>query len=522
MLRDYQQNAFDATISWFKYKNTPAIVVIATGGGKSHVIASLAEHYAGNGERVLIVAHRKELLEQTGEKITHPIGFYSASIGEKDISKAITIGQIQSIYDVAGQWQVILVDECHMMPNNDEQGQYWNLVKLNPKAKVVGLTATPFRLKGGKLNWGEIIYEANYPALHDAGHLATISNKLPKDLQPDLSKVDVRLGEYVESQLAAVMEEPALVEAAIRCIVAYSENRHSCLVFCVSVNHAKLIALGLRNSGHDAVMVSGDTLPNERAEAIKQFKHEFGNIKFLVNCEIFLVGFDAPNVDAVFCIRPTKSKALWEQMMGRGVRKAEGKANCLLVDMAGNLEEHGIIGSPYTEKARKEKAENKGKICPECEEYVKPTARKCDDCGYDFPEAERPKVSHNYEADMGNYTAQTILRYEVWGIEYKHHVSKKGNESLMVKYKCAHGKYQNVAEWLPRWKIAKWFKERGNEIGNPDEYSWDDLLYHTQSLKVPSFITIDAAKEFVEIISYEWPTTSSQLSLEDMLGEDIL
>lgn len=502
-------------LAWYKYKATPAIVNMPTGSGKSHVIAALVDAFAD--KRVLVLAHRKELLQQISGKITVPHGIYGASLGEKRLEQ-ITVAQIQSIYSQKlDHLDVIIVDECHMLPNSKDLGQYWTLINKHPQAFLVGLSATPYRLKGGCLDWGTEVYKIGYQPLLDAGYLAPLSNKLCD--APDLSSVEVRLGEYVESQLANIMEDPALIDAAIRAIAAYSHNRHSCLIFCVSVNHANLIVHALNNSGIPAHLITGETNQGEREDIIDQFKAEFGEVRYIVNVNVLSVGFDAPNVDMIVCLRPTKSKALWEQMIGRGVRIADGKTNCLLVDMAGNLEEHGPLGSPFREKAKKETKSN-GKICPECEEYVPPLTKECPACGYQWPEPERPKVAHEYVANGAAATIYSdVITYDVRWVKYKKHLSKKGNETLMVSYGCDHGKYGNIAEWIMKDKLRKFYKERGNEIGPIEEYSWDDLLWHAESLKQPTKITVDHSKEFPRIIRYEWPTT--EMKIEEYLEDDI-
>lgn len=355
MLREYQQSAVDAALAWFEYKATPAIVNMPTGSGKSHVIAALVKAFAELGKRVLVLAHRKELLEQTSTKIEVPHGIYGASLGEKDLEQLITVAQIQSIYrQELEPLDVIIVDECHMLPNSRDLGQYWSLINKHPQAFLVGLSATPYRMKGGVLDWGNEVYKIGYEPLLQAGYLSPLSNKLCGT--PDLSKVEIRAGEYVENQLALVMEDPALIDAACRAIIAYSDNRHSCLIFCVSIAHANLITHTLNNSGIPAHLITGETNQGERENIIEQFKAEYGEVRYIVNVNVLTVGFDAPNVDMIVCLRPTKSKALWEQMMGRGVRKADGKKNCLLIDMAGNLDEHGPLGSPFRESEGRDEA----------------------------------------------------------------------------------------------------------------------------------------------------------------------
>lgn len=498
-----------------------------TGSGKSHVIASLAEHYASQGLRTCILAHRKELLFQTAEKITSPIGYYGASLGDRNADELITIGSIQTIYDKdVSKMDVIIVDECHLCPNNTELGQYWHFIDKHQPCKIIGLTATPWRLQGGNLGWGETVYKISYEALKE--HLSPISNKLVADAQPDLSKVQVKMGEYVENQIAAIMEAPELVEAAVKVMIAYSENRHSVLVFCVSVAHARLLTSILKDNGQECAVITGETAQGHRDSIIADFKAEMGATKFLLNCEVLTVGFDAPNIDMIVCLRPTKSKTLWEQMCGRGARKAEGKTNCLLIDMAGNLNEHGPLGTPYKEKSRKEAPENPNKICPQCEEYVPPLTKECPDCGYLWPEPARPKVSHRIEPDMGEYQGGGSQSYLVRDVSYKKHLSKKGNYSLMVRYDCTYGKYGNIAEWVPEFRIDSFFRARG-EPSPPRPIDWDWVTEQAAYLKKPVEITVDHSGEFPRVIKYMWEAPKEiethhedGLDLDDVLDGDYI
>lgn len=547
MLRDYQQSAIDAAITWLKYKpDKAALISMPTGSGKSHVIAALAKWgYETALKNVLILAHRKELLEQTGEKIDLPAGvlhFYSASMGTKELTdNGVTIAAIQSIAraPTLPEYGLILIDECHLVPNDEDksEGQYWSLLARCPGAMIVGLTATPWRLKAGKLSWGDVIYEVGYTPLMAAGYLSPLSNKLLKDVTPNLESVEIKLGEYVQSQISYIMEDPELLAASVRAIIHYSQGRKSCLVFTVSVNHAFLVAQALMSidppirTGRVEV-VTGETPQWERDLLIDAFRQ--GEIRYLINCELLLVGFDAPRVDGIFCLRPTKSKVLWEQMCGRGVRIAEGKINCILVDMAGNLKEHGGLGTPYRERSRKEATPIYGKICPECEEYVKPvTARACSECSYEFPEPETPKVNHNRTADMnsapvyGGVPAAPVV-YDVSGITYKEKKSKNGNPMIVVSYGCDYGKYGSIAEFLLPYhssdfvvgKVRQFFKERGVRLATTMP-PMDELLTIAETeLKRPIRITIDHSGEHPRITKYEWEATKV-LAPEEYLDDDI-
>ena len=140
-LRDYQQAAVDSTLNWLRYKGTPAIVVIPTGGGKSWCIKALLERFQDEGKRALLLAHRKELLTQTGNLLACPFGYYSAQLGEKATGHLITLGGIQSATRAdLPPLDYILVDECHRLPNNRE-GQYWSLIAKHPTTLAAGCFA---------------------------------------------------------------------------------------------------------------------------------------------------------------------------------------------------------------------------------------------------------------------------------------------------------------------------------------------------------------------------------------------
>jgi len=507
-----------------RYKpEIPAIIHMPTGSGKSHVIAALAEHYYNDCRNVLVLAHRKELLEQTAGKINVPnLHFYSASIGEKSLTdNGVTIAGIQSIARAKElpSYGLVIVDECHLLPNNkdDSETQYWSLLRRLGNPPMVGLTATPWRTQGGKLSWGEIVYSIGYEPLMQANYLAPLSNKLLLDVTPNLEKVSIKLGDYVQSQLAAIMEDGELLLASIAAILKYSAGRKSCLIFTVSVNHAYLLLRAMLDSnlfaGHRIEMITGETPQWERDLLVEAFRA--GEIRFLINCEILLVGFDAPRIDAIFCLRPTKSKVLWEQMLGRGVRMHPDKLNCLLVDMTGNLQDHGGLGTPHNEKAKREASEPFGKICPECEEYVSPpTARQCSDCGYEWPEPEPPKVKHNLTPNMEGspvYSAAPVW-YDVDDVTYKAKKSKNGNEMIVVQYHCNYGKYGTIADFLlpyhandfVRGKVVSFFAKRG--ITLPATYTMDELLFSAEQLKKPARIQVDHSGEFPKVIGYVWET----------------
>lgn len=516
-LRHYQQDAVDSAKNWIKYERKPAILVLPTGAGKSIIIAKISEWCKENNKRVCVVAHRQELLVQNGNKINTNFTFFSAGIGECDAESDIVMAGIQSIYNKDfTAFDVIIADECHRLANNIDMGQYWHFIKKSPNAILLGLTATPYRLQGGKLSWGEIIYNIPHKQLEDEGYLCRITNKIKASL--DLTNIKLVAGEYNEAMLAEYMSDPALIDAAVKNIMAYGEDRHSILIFTVTVAHGKLLEEAMQRNGLQSFMVSGGTPQAEREQAVKDFKDR--KLKHLINCQIYIEGFDAPNVDMLVCLRPTKSKSLWEQMLGRGVRLFDDKENCLLIDMAGNLEEHGGIGTPFFEKSKKEQDKPKGKICPSCESFVTPTTRQCPDCSFHFPEPEKKQASHEYDADFKSGTVfNPLVTYNVQGVIYRQHIKQKtGSISLRVDYVVPEVKYGVISEWIgtthedakkKEWmqgKLKAFFKKRGYDLPSPvDSYAMDDLIsIANRELEKPSKITVDNSKQFPEIRNYSF------------------
>lgn len=476
-----------------------------TGSGKSLVIAALAEQLSG---RIAIIAHRKELLEQNASKLSKAFGFYSASLGEDDLESDIIIAGIQSIYNKDFKpFDYILYDETHRL-NNSRTGQGWEFISKSPDARLIGFTATPYRLSGGKLSWGKIIYEISYSKLMEEGYLSHLSNKVKAEI--NLENIKITAGDYSEDELAKYMSEPELIEQAVKVILAYTPFRHSVLIFCVTVVHGKILEKAMQANGLQSFMLDGNTPSEQRNTAITDFKEQ--RLKYLINCQILIEGFDAPNIDAILCLRPTKSKSLWEQMCGRGTRNDEFKSDCLLLDMAGNLKEHGGMGTPYREKSKKEALKTTGKICPQCEEYCKPLDKSCPDCGYEFPEAETRKADHQSNPELqANAVYSRFVTYKVKAVRYSEHRSIRDARSIRVDYIVPQVKYGVISEWLSAWhkndwvraKVGVFFKERGYRLGSDsDSYTPEYLLEHAKQLKIPTSITVDTKEKFPKIMRY--------------------
>lgn len=518
-LRDYQETCLEAISNFARYGSRHGYVVLPTGSGKSHLISSVSEKLGG---RVLVLAHRKELLAQNHSKFSkpHEVGIYSTGLNSWDLSKRITIAGIQSIInnppEIPPDW--ILVDECHRISNNTERGRYWRLAAKYPHARIIGFTATPYRLGEGRLSWGEELFSIGYKPLIKKGYLSPLCNKAKEvTINAEINN----LGDYVLAEAAKAMLEPELLKASIDNLLTYSYDRKKVMVFTTTVAHGMVIRDALIDLGHNAVLVHGKTDPDERAMVIRYFKE--GRFKYIINCELFTEGFDEPAIDMIAVFRPTKSKALHMQILGRGCRIHPDKENCLVLDMAGNLREHGGLDEPYHGKSTKQKDQKKGRICPACESFIdSATATECPDCGYVWIKEDTAAIKHDYTPDTESniYNKEgSIKRYEVKDVTYFEHQSRNGNTTIKVIY--SHD-YDVTKEYLSPYSESEWargrawdfFNKRGLRIkGDIKDIPMNDLLLACTGLRRPVAITVapdPKDPKYTRITDYEFSDEPTQ------------
>lgn len=547
--RDYQQNVASAVCNFIKYTQRNGFVTSPGGSGKSIMIAMVAQACADMGLTVDILARSERLLTQNKAKLApayqEKAGIYCASLGEKDLTRPITIASIQSIAGQKKKTDIILCDEAHEInANSDEDTQYWNYFNACGNPRIIGFTATSFRTGSGKIKWGDEIINIPIESLFKAGHLVRPRNKAVG--APDLSDVKVNMGEYAQGELESIYTDPALLEASVRQLMQYSHDRHSCLVFGQSRRHVQMLGNVMAANGMPNIVVDGNTDKAELGNILDDF--EARRFKYLLNAKLLTTGYDMPSIDMIAVLKSTKSKISWEQMLYRGTRLFPNKTDFLVLDMGGNFTEHGALGSPYTEPSKKEKVAPKGRICPNCETFVQPvTARQCPDCGYEFLKADPHKVAHDYEPDTSdNIKKSAIAEYDVTGVTYHEHLNrKKGTKSIRVDYYHQYGK---VSEWYSphsesgwaRNKAWEFFRDRGKNIYVTKEqdisfYSMEDLLFYCQSLKTPTRITVDESEKFPRILKYEYQRkeesdkesagsgdTKGASTMDEILGDDAI
>jgi DNA repair protein RadD len=499
-LRYYQEDAVRAVYEHLRHKDTNPCVEMPVGSGKSWVLGQIASDTvkAWNG-RALVVAGAKELLQQNAEKIrlVAPdigVGICSAGLDRWEANRPVVVGGVQSIFrrvKEIGHRDVCIIDECHLIPP-DGEGMYRTLLaglkEINPKMRIVGCTATPYRLKGGMICrpeniLNEICYRIDLKELIEKGFLSKLTAKSGRNIAK-FDALHVRAGEFVAEEVERAMTEDAIVSSACREIVELTKDRKSVIVFCSSVAHCQKVAERISIlAGTECAIVTGETPSFERAEILERFKGKsvqadlFGNekppLKFVCNVECLTTGFDAPNIDCVALLRPTMSPGLLMQMCGRGTRLSPetGKTDCLILDFGGNIERHGCLDClrPPGEKTG-EKRGPLAKACPKCQTMMPLPLMVCPECGFEFERKEKEVKIEATASTLGVISGETTFEtLEVTHVDYDEW-AKRGAppdypKTIRVTYWC--GMNERHCEWVcpehsgyARRKFVEWFKAR--------------------------------------------------------------
>jgi len=384
-LRPYQQEAVSACVKYFRKHDTPAVIVLPTGAGKSLVIAELA---AIANRRVLVLAHVKELVEQNQQKFALydlESSIFSAGLKQKDSTAKVVFASIQSVVRNLNhfnqQYSLVIVDECHRI-SEDIDSQYAKVINQlkvsNNSLKVLGLTATPYRLGIG---W---IYQYHYHGYARGDNKAPFSDciyELPlsymikhKFLTPP-KVYDAAIAQYDFAQLPGyntgncstpainqlLLANQRVTQSIIEQVLALSTDRQGVMIFAATVKHAHEVFSYLPEQ-HSAI-ITGDTDNNLRDHLINKFKQK--QLKYLVNVSVLTTGFDAPHVDVIALLRPTQSVSLFQQIVGRGLRLADNKKNCLILDYTGSQFNifHPEVGAAKPDPD----SEPVQVFCPQCE-----------------------------------------------------------------------------------------------------------------------------------------------------------
>ena len=534
-LRDYQQRAIDQLYKWFRDGNegNPCLV-LPTGAGKSHVIAALCKDALQSWPetRILMLTHVRELIQQNAAKLREhwrnaPMGIYSAGIGKREAGEPITFASIQSVRTKAamlGHVDMILIDECHLVSHKDEGG-YRKLISdlcaINPALRVIGLTATPYRLGHGLITDKPAIFDAliepvTINELIERGYLSMLRSKVTA-LTLATDGVHKRGGEYIESELQAAVNTDNNNTAVVSEITERGHGRNSWLIFCAGVEHAQRVCDMLKERGTVAECVTGKTPKAERERIIDAFKR--GDIRALTNANVLTTGFDHPGIDLIAMLRPTMSAGLYVQMAGRGLRIAPEKQDCLVLDFAGNVATHGPIVAvePPTRGEAKGEGDAPVKVCETCGELVHPSVRICPACLTPFPEPPKKKLKLHDDDIMGVHGVDMSVSRWVWRV----HTSRtSGRDMLRVTYYPKSLTGTPVDEYLPVCNpgyagekamglLAYASRQSGALIATrssaPDDYAWMNHVAEAMSAaRAPDVVEYKRDGKFYRVVRRDW------------------
>jgi DNA repair protein RadD len=525
-LRPYQSRLIDRTLNHLQENpESQPLIVAPTASGKSVVVAKLCEELGKRSSGMtLVLTHRKELVEQNHAKLPHHLqaGVYSAGLGKKQL-KPITIAGFQSIRNhVAKMPRVdhILIDEAHYALKGYREF-IDQLREKNPGLRAIGLTATPFDgtanrtslylMPADKAIFTGIAAEVEMGELLRDGYLTPLTPyRGHVRLDTTGVAIDRRLGDFAMGQLQHAVDTDdnnLMVAQEISDIFA---ARRAVMVFCTGVDHCLHVAEALRKLGHDAECVLGDTPQRERSEIIGRFRT--GKLKFIVACEVLLVGFDAPVCDGIANLRPTKSGLIWVQLCGRGMRLHDGKDDCLVADFTDTSDELGPIDEISGNPPRLKTGEAPTKMCDECFNIILAGLKVCPNCGHEFPPPEANGDNRNFDPTTGLLVSGVIKNedgtktYPVSDVQYEVCNTAAGAPALVAHY-LSEGRTTPVAScWYNMWhhkaSVAqrdslKWLRRQVIENAGVPLTAQEALARATfGALKKPRTVTVRPGSPF--------------------------
>lgn len=533
--RWHQEEAIQSFFDYFKTARGNPLIALPTGTGKSVVIALLIMRILQMwpNQRFIVATHVKELIEQNAGRLQSiwplaPMGIHSAGLNQRDTAQPVIFAGIASMKSRVshfGHRDLFIIDECHLL-SQDEKSTYRKVINelllINPAMKVVGLTATPYRMGQGRLVDDGIFTDICYDLTDQAGFARLIADGFlcPLIARPTFNKIDqdkIRIigGEFSSTDNENELEK--ILEPAVNEAIYYGQDRKQWLFFSSGVQSAEHITELLLSKGIDAACVHSKRKSKHNDDAIKAYKA--GELRTLVNFGKLTTGFDHPPADLLAMFRCTNSPGLWVQILGRLTRPFPGKLNGLVLDYAGNAERLGPINNPRLPRKKGEKGGTcPVKICDKCGIYNATTAKYCGGVPYASPEG----CGHEFTFLVKiNNTASTAKVLELddmpvteWisveHVLYSRHV-KNDNTSLKVSYINGIKEY---AEWvhlegkgLMLHSAKQWWYMRAST--EPPE-SVNIAILQTETLKKPKRIKVwmnhknTNGKTYPKVINYEF------------------
>ncbi len=532
--RYYQIECNDSIFNYFTVKAGNPVCAVPTGLGKSVIISMflMKAFYQYANQKVLVLTHVKELIEQNASELVGmwpnaPIGVNSASLKQRDFRQKIIFAGIASIYkdwEKFGKVDLILIDECHLLNPNDETMYKCFiecLLTINPYLKVIGFTATPWRLGHGLITENGIFTDFcyNITDMHSINRLISegfMCPLIPRKTNYELDLTGVKLGQdgdYAKGALQIAVDKTEITYAALKEAREQGHDRHCWLVFASGIEHCEHIAEMLNELGISAATIHSKISTDERIQRIKDFKA--GKITALVGFRVLTTGFNHPPIDLIVDLYPTTSSGMHVQKYGRGTRPYDFndpqqyklgfdyfKENCLVLDFAGNTKRLGPINDPVIPKKKGEKTGPAPvKICDVCGTYNHASARFCISCNNEF--SLQVKITEQAGTnELIKVDLPIIETFKVDHITYKKHTKIGGLPSLKVTYYC---NLRQFSEYVcvehsghPKHRANLWWQERSGGHKSPDAIL--NAMMLLDSLAKPTSINVVTNRKYPEVV----------------------
>lgn len=540
-LRYYQREAVDAVFDYWREEPGHPLVDMATGVGKSITLGTLFNELITGWPdmRLCCVTHVVELVEGNFNELLRiapfaPAGLYAAALGVRNTKAQILFAQLQSVYDKAaqiGHVDVLGIDEVHLVPS-DANTMYRTfidaLLAINPDMKIVGLSATPYRLDSGRLDEGDdrlfdkVVYTYSIRQGIDDGYLTPVTSK-PTQTKQDTSAVPMRGSDLAKGALQKAVDKDWLNRQIVEEVMDTEGYRRKALFFCAGQEHAEHMRDIIRATGKTCEIVMGTTPKAERRKIIEAYKA--GHIWGVCNDNVMSTGTNVPGIDLIVDGARTKSASRYVQRVGRGTRviyppkfdpeavSAEErraaiagyiKPNCRYMDFAGNVAEHGPVDMIEPKRPTKGDGTAPIKICPQCEEILHASLRVCWCCGNEFEIDDTPKLQtrptdapiiSTAEPDWRNVTKRTFY----------HHPGKGGKlDSIKISYLSC---YVAINDWVGpghagfmKSKSDRFWRDHGGRLPFPK--SPLEFLERQGELNITAEISVVPYKKYWNV--KEW------------------
>jgi DNA repair protein RadD len=539
--RSYQEECIQALFNYFAENDSGnPLAALPTGTGKAFIIAEFIRRImlSWPGQRILSLVHTKELVDQNSKTLVKiwplaPVGVYCAGLDSKDTVHPVIFGSLGSVrnsIESFGWRDLIILDEAHCLSPDEATGYQKiisGLLEINPNLRVIGLSATIFRLGQGMLTdngfFTDVCFDITgveaFNRLIAEGFLAPLVTPSQIKNQLDVTGIAISKGDFNQTQLQKAVDKQELTYAAIKEAIEIGYNRNCWLTFASGIEHSEHIAEMLQSFGISAVAIHSKIKDDERDRRIIAFKQ--GEVKCLVGFRVLTTGFDHPPIDFIIDLYPTVSPGMHVQKYGRGTRPYDGtdayfpfvKQNCLVADFSGNTRRLGPINDPLKPRKKGDKTGDAPvKICEKCGLYNHASARYCggkpeasnEGCGFEFTfKTKITSTAGTNEIIKGDFA--TIEYINVDRVIYHRHSKQGMPTSMKVSYYSGLDRYTEYVclehKGYAKGKAQQWWIQRHN---SPPPKTTEEALSYSSLLKCPKKIRVRTDINYPEILGAEW------------------